>query len=63
MTINKGSDIIFNINFTDSSGTTIRVSDTNKFMLRFYTTNATNYVECSYIDGTFTNIVVSDDLD
>lgn len=46
-TIYKGTDLVFNIKLEDKDGIPFRVRNTSEFILRLYTTNPAEFIECS----------------
>ena len=65
-TIYKGTDLVFNIKLEDKDGIPFRVRNTSEFILRLYTTNPAEFIECSFKGGDLTGIVEEDrisDLD
>ena len=59
-TIYKGTDLVFNIKLEDKDGIPFRVRNTSEFILRLYTTNPAEFIECSFKDGDLTGINSSD---
>lgn len=56
-TIYKGTDLVFNIKLEDKDGIPFRVRNTSEFILRLYTTNPAEFIECSFKGGDLTGIV------
>ena len=62
-TIYKGTDLVFNIKLEDKDGIPFRVRNTSEFILRLYTTNPAEFIECSFKDGDLTGIIEEDRID
>lgn len=62
-TLIKGSDLILNIKIDDMNNIPVRIGDTNYFSIKIYTQNEDNYIEASYENGTYKNIVVQPTID
>lgn len=62
-TIYKGTDLVFNIKLEDKDGIPFRVRNTSEFILRLYTTNPAEFIECSFKSGDLTSIVEEDRID
>ena len=54
----KGSKLSgFSIKLEDKDGIPFRVRNTSEFILRLYTTNPAEFIECSFKGGDLTGIV------
>lgn len=61
--IYKGSDIMVTLLLKDAEGTPYRISTTNEFTIRFFTTDPDTYIEGTYSGGKYTGIIVEEDTD
>lgn len=61
--IYKGSDIMVALSLKDAEGTPYRISTTNEFTIRFFTTDPDTYIEGSYSAGKYTGIIAEEDTD
>ena len=71
--VNRGTDIIFNIDCKDSNGYPMRVKDADEFTFKFYTVGCCcdcceheakeTAIEASYKNGELKNIVVGKNVD
>lgn len=62
-TIYKGTDLVLNIKLADKEGIPFRVRNTSEFILRLYTTNPNDFIECSFKDGDLNGIIEGDRID
>ena len=63
-TIYKGTDLVFNIKLEDKDGIPFRVRNTSEFILRLYTTNPAEFIECIIEEDRIDKAVInSSDLD
>lgn len=58
--IYKGSDIMVALSLKDAEGVPYRISTTNEFTIRFFTTDPDTYIEGSYSAGKYTGIIEED---
>lgn len=61
--IYKGSDILIDLILKDVNDTPFRISATNEFNIKFFTTNPAVYMEGSYVGGEYTGIINGDIID
>ena len=61
--IYKGSDIMVALSLKDAEGTPYRISTTNEFTIRFFTTDPDTYIEGRYSAGKYTGIIAEEDTD
>lgn len=59
----KGSDILIELVLKDVNGIPFRVSATNEFSIKFFTTNPNVFIEGCYIGDKYTDIIAGDEVD
>lgn len=61
--IYKGSDILIDLVLKDVNGTPFRISATNEFNIKFFTTNPEVYIKGSYVGDEYTGIITGKTVD
>lgn len=61
--IYKGSDILIDLVLKDINGTPFRISATNEFNIKFFTTNPDIFIEGSYSINKYTGIIAGEYID
>ena len=57
--IYKGSDIMVALSLKDAEGTPYRISTTNEFTIRFFTTDPDTYIEGSILESEEKKILIT----
>lgn len=61
--IYKGSDILIDLVLKDVNDTPFRISATNEFNIKFFTTNPDIFIESSYSINKYTGIIAGEYID